>query len=78
MNEWMGERVSLMPVYLVDAGGHLLYKQAFLLPLAHQAGEQSEPVVVGPGGPRGRLGGDVGRGGSRAEGTRRPQGPSQH
>lgn len=36
--------------YLIDAGRHLLHKQALLLSLAHQAGEEGEAVVVGPGG----------------------------
>lgn len=43
------------PLHLVDAGRHLLHKQAFLLSLAHQAGEEGETVVVGPGGAGRRL-----------------------
>lgn len=42
-------------LHLVDAGRHFLHKQALLLPLAHQAGEEGEAVVVGPGGPGRRL-----------------------
>lgn len=42
-------------LHLVDAGRHLLHKQALLLPLAHQAGEEGEAVVVGPGGAGRRL-----------------------
>lgn len=44
---------SLTPFYLIDAGRHLLYKQALFLSFADKAGEEGEAVVVGPGGARG-------------------------
>lgn len=56
---------SLMPLYLIDAGRHLLYKQALLLSLADQAGEEGESVVVGPGRARRGLWGNIRRGRGR-------------
>lgn len=51
-----------MPLYLIDAGGHLLHKQALLLSLPNQAGEEGEAIVVGPRGARRGLRGNVRRG----------------
>lgn len=64
--------------HLIDAGGHLLHKQTLLLPLADQAGEEGEAVVVGPGGPGGGLGGHVGGGGGRPVKSRGPVVSSAH
>lgn len=54
-----------MPLYLIDAGGHLLYKQALLLSLADQAGEEGEAVVVGSRGARRGLWRNIRRGRGR-------------
>lgn len=54
-----------MPLYLIDAGRHLLYKQALLLSLADQAGEEGEAVIVGPGGARRGLWRNIRRGWGR-------------
>lgn len=51
-----------MPLYLIDAGRHLLHKQALLLSLADQAGEEGEAIVVCPRGARGGLWGNIRRG----------------
>lgn len=56
-----------MSLYLIDAGRHLLYEQALLLSLTHQAGEEGEAVVVGPGGARRGLWRNIGRGRGRPE-----------
>lgn len=55
-----------MLLYLIDAGRHLLYKQALLLSFADQAGEEGEAVVVGPGWARRGLRRNIRRGRGRS------------
>lgn len=55
-------------LYLIDACGHLLDEKALLLSLTHQAGEEGETVVVGPGGTGRGLWGYIRRRWSRPAG----------
>lgn len=52
-------------LYLIDADGHFLYKQALLLSLADQTGEESETVIVGSWGAWRGLWGNIRRRWSR-------------
>lgn len=52
-------------LYLIDADRHLLHKEALLLSLTDQAGEEAKTVIIGPGGAGRGLWGNIRRGGSR-------------